>query len=115
MFFCYLSIYACVFFLYKFYREFYVLYGSQTGNAESVAKDFSSKLSSKGINNKCLTLNAAKKLLIKDLAKCLIVVCSTTGNADAPENADLWWRSVKLRSAVRMYIITYFVMMLLST
>ena len=99
--------YTYSFFILYIYREFYILYGSQTGNAESVAKDFSSKLTSKGIDNKCLTLNAAKKLSIKQLAKCLIVVCSTTGNADAPENADLWWRSVKLRSAVcfRFYYI----------
>ena len=72
-----------------------------------MAKDLSEKLSCDGIDNKCLTLNAAKKLSIKQLAKCLIVVCSTTGNADAPENADLWWRSVKLRSAVSQIIFNY--------
>lgn len=48
---------------------------------------------------KCLCLNDAKKMPIKDDAKFLIVVCSTTGNGDAPENADAWWRSIKLRSA----------------
>jgi len=47
----------------------------------------------------CLCLNDAKKISIKDDAKFLIVVCSTTGNGDAPENADSWWRSIKLRSA----------------
>lgn len=46
-----------------------------------------------------MCLNDAKKLPIKDDAKFLIVICSTTGNGDAPENADSWWRSIKLRSA----------------
>jgi sulfite reductase alpha subunit-like flavoprotein len=36
-----------------------------------------------------------------DKAKGLVIVCSTTGNGDAPENCDGWWRSTKLRSAAK--------------
>jgi methionine synthase reductase len=40
-----------------------------------------------------------KKVCLKDVAKCMVIICSTTGNGDAPENADGWWRANKLRSA----------------
>mmetsp|Transcript_10156 Transcript_10156/g.16963 ORF Transcript_10156/g.16963 Transcript_10156/m.16963 type:complete len:804 (-) Transcript_10156:294-2705(-) len=82
-------------------KEIYVLYGSQTGNAESLAEDFSASLSEEGIDNKCMNLNAAKKIPLKEVATLLIIICSTTGNGDAPENAEAWWRSVKLRSAAK--------------
>lgn len=78
----------------------YVLYGSQTGNSESLAKDLSSKLSEDGIPTACHNLNEMKNFPFKEKAICLVIICSTTGNADCPENADVWWRSVKLRSLV---------------
>lgn len=81
-------------------REIYVLYGSQTGNAESLAVELSEKLAEAKISSKCMPLNGAKKIELKTVASFLIVICSTTGNGDAPENADGWWRSIKLRSAV---------------
>lgn len=65
-----------------------------------IAKDFSEKCADDGIKNTCLELNKAKKISLKEVASFLVVVCSTTGNGDAPENAETWWRSVKLRSAV---------------
>ena len=39
-----------------------------------------------------------KKISLRDQAHCAIIVCSTTGNGDSPENSDAWWRSVKIRS-----------------
>lgn len=77
----------------------HVLYGSQTGNAEDIAKDVCEKFQKAEIKSVCMTLNAAKKVNLKESAKFVVIVCSTTGNGDAPENAEAWWRSVKLRSA----------------
>lgn len=82
------------------HRCVHVLYGSQTGNAESVAKDLAEKLKREGINNFCSDLNTAKALNLKEVALCLVIVCSTTGNGDSPENASEWWRSIKIRSLV---------------
>lgn len=81
-------------------RNIYILYGSQTGNAESLAVELSEKLLEADIKSQCLALNAVKKVDLKTVASFLVVICSTTGNGDAPENADGWWRSIKLRSAV---------------
>ena len=81
-------------------KEIYILYGSSTGNSEDIAKDIHEKCQNDNLKSVCMILNAAKKVNLKELAKCVIIVCSTTGNGDAPENADVWWRSVKLRSVV---------------
>mmetsp|Transcript_3533 Transcript_3533/g.5506 ORF Transcript_3533/g.5506 Transcript_3533/m.5506 type:complete len:693 (-) Transcript_3533:341-2419(-) len=45
-----------------------------------------------------MTLNSVKSLDIKSIADTIIIVCSTTGNGDAPENADSFWRKVKRRT-----------------
>jgi sulfite reductase alpha subunit-like flavoprotein len=79
----------------------YVLYGSQTGNSEFIAKEFHSKLQENNIISICLTLNESKKIALKDVAKAVVIVCSTTGNGDCPENGDAWWRSIKLRSIAK--------------
>lgn len=71
-----------------------VLYGSQTGNAQSIAEALHHKILNTR-NAGISTLNAVKG---KPPASIIIIVCSTTGNGDAPENAEAWWRQVKLRS-----------------
>jgi methionine synthase reductase len=81
-------------------QEIYILYGSQTGNAEFIAKDLHEKCQEKEIKSICTTLNDAKKINLKEVAKAVIILCSTTGNGDAPENADGWWRVNKLKSLV---------------
>jgi len=95
-------------------RNVIVAYGSQTGNSEHIAKDIHEKILQLGkcasvgevfqqflgLPSKCLTLNSLKKTDLKAECLFLTVVCSTTGNGDSPENAEQWWRSVKLRSAV---------------
>jgi sulfite reductase alpha subunit-like flavoprotein len=78
----------------------YVLYGSQTGNSKSLSEDFTAKLVEDSVPAICLSLNEVKNFPFKEKAICILVVCSTTGNADCPENADVWWRSVKVRSLV---------------
>lgn len=88
-------------------RDIFILYGSQTGNAEDIAKDLYSKITERnfeGILPKCLTLNSVKKVCLKETALLVILICSTTGNGDSPENADQWWRSIKLRSVVSFRI-----------
>lgn len=81
--------------------DLYVLYGSQTGNADEISREIFDKCVEMGISCKRENLNAAKGVKLKEVAKCVLVVCSTTGNGDAPENADSYWRSIKLRSAAK--------------
>lgn len=79
----------------------YILYGSQTGNSEFIAKELCDKCNVSTIPAIVHPLNAVKKTVLKEVAKAIVIVCATTGNGDAPENAEGWWRANKLRSAVR--------------
>lgn len=85
-------------------KKIYILYGSQTGNGESIAQDLHQQLLDMGMPAECMNLNSVKKtgVNLKQTAICSVIICSTTGNGDAPENACNWWRSVKLKSAVRI-------------
>ena len=74
-----------------------VLYGSQTGNAQSIAEDIFAEVS-RDREASLQTLNAAKKLHLTEEPLVFVIVCSTTGNGDPPENAESWWRSVKLKA-----------------
>ena len=75
------------------------MYGSQTGSSEDIARTLSTQLIEEyGLATECFALNEAQKLDLKQLAHVLVIVCSTTGNGDSPENAESFWRSIKLRS-----------------
>jgi len=96
----------------------YILYGSATGNAEHIAKDLTATYESYLKNPSflgyfssvmCCDLNQYKKKCLDDWMKPpvegnldikhgVIVVCSTTGNADAPENADRFVRYIKRKT-----------------
>jgi sulfite reductase alpha subunit-like flavoprotein len=84
-----------------------ILYGSQTGNSEDIAKDVHEKCIEAKISSLCQNLNSVKKVDLKSIAKFVVIVCSTTGNGDTPENADGWWRSIKLRSAVGIQVFLF--------
>lgn len=86
----------------------YILYGSATGNAEGIAKDLAEKpLPSHFSSVVCKPLNDFKKLAV-DWEKepehgrkhGLILVSSTTGNGDAPENASRFVRFIKRKQTV---------------
>ena len=82
----------------------FVLYGSATGNAEGIAKDLAEKEPPSPFTSVvCKPLGDFKKF-----AKAweeappsptrkhgVIIVCSTTGNADPPENASRFFRFIK--------------------
>lgn len=79
----------------------YILYGSQTGNAEEISSILFHKCSEAlTINVKYFTLNQFHNNVkeIERMANMIIIVCSTTGNGDAPDNACLFWRTIKKRS-----------------
>lgn len=55
-------------------RSVYVLYGSQTGNSESIAKDLNDKLESvDGFESCCMALNEAAKLDLKEEALAVVI------------------------------------------
>jgi methionine synthase reductase len=75
----------------------YISYGSQNGNAESISKILHDELQTQGIDNRLVTLNELIDNLESTQNDILIVICSTYGNGDAPENAAKFWRKIKQR------------------
>ena len=81
-----------------------IFYGSQTGNSESIAKEIAGILIDNRKNNvTCQDLNQADDLELwkewkKEKGLLVIIVCSTTGNGDCPDNALKFWRKIKKRS-----------------
>jgi len=83
---------------------FYVVYGSQTGNSEAIAKRISNELKTVNkINNEFLVMNKFLSSIQKFPENKLqdnfvIFVCSTTGNGEAPNNADNFIRWIKRKT-----------------
>lgn len=88
----------------------YVLYGSATGNAEGMSKDLTAELNDNKATRLpapfkkavCLELNQFKKCLKEwEVAPAsgqkhgVLVLTSTTGNGDPPENASRFTRFIK--------------------
>lgn len=93
----------------------FVLYGSVTGNAEHIAKDLAAKFESSSSSMSspfdgviCCDLDKFKKKCASYWdTECavgskygVLIVCSTTGNGDAPENAGRFVRYIKKKDTV---------------
>jgi len=85
-------------------NNIYILYGSQTGNAEEIAKNIYDLFAENNIKSNYLplnkTINSDSFIFLNTeenivTTNKIIVVCSTTGNGDAPENANHFWRKFK--------------------
>ena len=90
-----------------------ILYGSATGNAEHIAKELSTTIPQKGSfysSVTCCEMNQFKRKCQKSwdspdygLNKhAVIIITSTTGNGDAPENAGRFVRYVKKKDTVKL-------------
>ena len=82
-------------------RRLLVLYGSQEGCAESVAQRIAGDATGKhGWDVELLSCNSFKKTKGGSLLeeKMCVIVTSTTGNGDPPDNCDRFWRYLKRRS-----------------
>ena len=82
-----------------------IMYGSQTGVAESIAKGLHEKIvlanTSGNLETVIVECNRYKRTGLKNGIfdeKRVIIICSTTGNADAPDNCERFWRYIKRRS-----------------
>ncbi|KPI88999.1 methionine synthase reductase mitochondrial precursor-like protein [Leptomonas seymouri] len=102
----------------------YFLFGSETGNAESITKRLHhDAISTHGFKHAaCMSLNEFfnKKILDKHLVKdvaaslCLVVVCSTTGEGEPPLNASRFRRWLRNTNGT-LYNVRYCVLALGDT
>ncbi|HEY0212502.1 MAG TPA: sulfite reductase subunit alpha [Paenirhodobacter sp.] len=79
----------------------HVLFGSQTGNAEAMAETAAKSARGMGFD---VTLAALDDVGMADLAAMsrVIVVCSTYGEGEMPDNAQLFWEALSGPMAPRL-------------
>lgn len=79
----------------------HVMYGTQTGNSEMVAEDLCASMRSQGINAALASLDEIEVEALTSMDYVLIVT-STYGEGEMPDNAELFWESLKASDAPRL-------------
>lgn len=92
-------------------RKVHVLYGSQTGNAESVAESAARAAREQGLEPVLLGLDEVDAAQFAAMAHVLVVV-STYGEGEMPDNAGLFWTALSADGAPRLEGMTYAVLAL---
>ena len=78
-----------------------ILYGSQTGSAEGLAKKLGKEAAQRGFEAKVIEANSCS---LDDLAKSerMLLVTSTWGEGDAPDNAMQFWNTLNSAGAPKL-------------
>ncbi len=87
----------------------HILYGSQTGNAEGVAMQAGDMVKARGLNAVVEELDAVSLERLAEIERCLIVV-STYGEGEMPDNAELFWEALSASGAPRLEHMRYAVL-----
>src|SRR6185436_5524454 len=88
-----------------------ILYGSQTGTAEQLAKRLGTDAAKRGFAARVMEMNAFASV---DFTKepRLIIVTSTWGDGDPPDNAAAFWQHLNSASAPKLDHLSYSVLAL---
>jgi sulfite reductase (NADPH) flavoprotein alpha-component len=78
-----------------------VLYGSQTGTAERLARQVAGEAAQQGFAAKAVEMNACQAEELKQHSR-LLVVTSTWGDGDPPDNAVTFWQLLNSAAAPRL-------------
>ncbi|KAI8143276.1 hypothetical protein BJV82DRAFT_578975 [Fennellomyces sp. T-0311] len=74
--------------------SYVILWASQTGNAEWIAKNIHSEAKERGYVGECFGMDAYEKAQLEK-ARVLISVTSNTGDGDAPDHSLKFWRFLR--------------------
>ena len=78
-----------------------VLFGSQTGSAEGLAKKLAKESESRGFSPKLFALNDYEQANLPAASKA-VIISSTWGDGEPPDNAVNFWNWIKADSAPRL-------------
>lgn len=84
----------------------HVLYGTQTGNAELVAEDTTSALKAAGVDARMAGLDEITPESVVGMGR-VAVICSTYGQGEMPDNAELFWEALEKSGAPRLDSVQY--------
>ena len=95
-------------------RTLHILYGSQTGNSESLSHDVANSAKSHGL---LPVVKSMDEVDVAQLAKMdyLLIITSTYGEGAMPDNAEMLWEAANSDSAPRMENVNYSVLALGDT
>lgn len=86
-----------------------ILYGSQTGNARHLAEQIAVQAQQQGLNAKVVDLADYKTSQLKN-EKYLLIVTSTYGEGEPPENADSFYKFLYSKKAPELKELKYAVL-----
>jgi sulfite reductase (NADPH) flavoprotein alpha-component len=87
-------------------EKLYILFGSQSGTAEGVAKSMAKEAVTKGFEPSVFELNDYQKLNFKEPIK-LLIITSTWGDGDPPDNALQFWVDIQAPEATGWDRVSY--------
>ena len=91
-----------------------ILFGTQTGNAEGVANDAAAAAKAQGFEVKVSGLDEIELDEFAGL-KHVLIVTSTYGEGEMPDNAELFWEALSASTAPRLEGVSYGVLALGDT
>lgn len=86
-----------------------VMFGSQTGSAEGLAKRVAKEAGKYGFTARALPLNEFAKAGLEQAAK-LVIISSTWGDGDPPDNAVNFWSWLNAETAPRLENLSFAVL-----
>jgi sulfite reductase (NADPH) flavoprotein alpha-component len=95
-------------------RTINILYGSQTGNAESVANDAAQIAKAHGLKPVVKGMDEIEANALAEM-DYLLVITSTYGEGEMPDNAQMLWDTVKSEAMARLEKLQYSVLALGDT
>lgn len=95
-------------------RTLHILYGSQTGNSESLANDAAAQAKSHGL---LAVVKSMDEVNIGQLAEMpyLLIITSTYGEGAMPDNAEMLWQAANSEAAPKLDNVSYSVLALGDT
>jgi sulfite reductase (NADPH) flavoprotein alpha-component len=88
-----------------------VLYGSQSGTAEGLAKNFGKEAAQHGFDAKVLEANACTPEVLAKTERMLLIT-STWGDGDPPDNATQFWAALNSPQAPKLDTVSFSVLAL---
>lgn len=75
-----------------------ILYGTQTGNAKCMAEEiYHNMLNNNKHNYSIMCFNNVNDITLLNNYDFVIMLCSTTGNGDFPDDTQKFWKNIKNR------------------